>query len=103
MIALREKDLALVNARHETGRVSPHEVELAEIRLSQARIRLADRKGNSTRVIEELEALVKRWDRVVKFSEDFLAVGRDIRLNADAQVAALETRIRLIEAKEKYE
>lgn len=104
MIAVREADLKLAEQRYEVGIIGPYEVELAKVRLSEARVRLYEHSRDGGRVLRELNTLLESWARVATHSERMIQLGVErLGADADARIALLNTRIRLIEARRKYE
>jgi outer membrane protein TolC len=104
MVAVREEDLANLKILSDIGRASPYEVAQARIRLSDARVRLAEHQNDGETVVNELESQLEDWAEVVQYSEHLAAVGREASGDgADAKVGLLEAKIRLRAAKKKYE
>ncbi len=102
-IALRETDLERSKTKLEVGlNIDPYDVELAQIRLGEVQLQLATAKNDGAAVIAALESLIRYWDSAVEKSERLFESGFADKPYIDAQVAAIETRIRLLEAKRDY-
>lgn len=99
-IRIRERDLNESQVRLEAGlMVDPYDVELAQIRLGEVQLQLATAKNDRAAIVATLEALIQYWDKAVAKSERLFDAGLAHKPYVDAQVAAIETRIRLVEAK----
>lgn len=103
-IDLREKDLEQSRTKLEAGMmIDPYDVELARIRLGEVQLQWATAKNDGAAVIATLESLIRYWDNAVEKSERLFESGLAEKPYIDAQVAAIETRIRLFEAKRDYQ
>lgn len=96
IIATRQAMLEETEQSHRSGRADATDLSQARIKLAEARLHLAEAEGKPDEAVRELQAILALRQEALKTLQRRLGGGRVSQNDLhEAQIAVLETRIRL--------
>ena len=101
IVAIWERERELIQTKYDTGLDNSGELEDAQNRLSEARIRLATAQHRPGKIVDELRRLLAVYEKKLERIQAKAEIGQASSMNvAAAKIDVLEMRIRLAKAKE---